>query len=270
MKLLRYAIGEESYVGLLTGDEIVRLGVRDLRELMPADAAFSETGALDPLAEARILPPLLPGKILAIGRNYAEHARELDNTVPSEPLVFAVMPSAVIGTGDTIEWERDLTAQVDYEGELAVVIGRRARKVSQDEALDFVFGYTVANDVSARDLQSRDKQWTRAKGMDTFCPLGPWVVSRDEIPDPQALRIVTTVDGELRQNGSTGDMFYGVRHLIAYLSRAFTLHPGDIILTGTPAGVGKAMNPPRFLDTGNVVSIQIDGIGTLTNPCRAL
>lgn len=270
MKLLRYAIGEDSYIGLLTGDEIVRLGAGDMKELMPADAAFVETGLLDRLSEARVLPPLLPGKILAIGRNYAEHARELNNTVPGEPLVFAIVPSAVIGAGDVIEWEADLTAQVDWEGELAVVIGSTARKVSQEEALQFVFGYTIANDVSARDLQTRDKQWTRAKGLDTFCPLGPVVVSADEIPDPQALRIVTTVDGVERQNGSTADMIFSVRHLIAHLSRAFTLNPGDIILTGTPAGVGKAQAPPQFLGDGSVVSVEIEGIGKLTNGCREL
>ncbi|MCY3833148.1 MAG: fumarylacetoacetate hydrolase family protein [Chloroflexi bacterium] len=270
MKLLRYALGGETYVGVLNGGEIMRLGLRSLAELMPADAAFAETGDLDKLADARILPPLLPGKILAIGRNYAEHARELDNEAPSEPLVFAVMPSAVIGAGDVIEWEAAMTAQVDWEGELAVIIGRTARKVSQSDALDFVFGYTVANDVSARDLQTRDKQWTRAKGLDSFCPLGPVVVTADDIPDPQALRIVTTVDGVEMQRGATADMIFSVRHLIAYLSRAFTLYPGDVILTGTPAGVGKARKPPQFLGDGSVVSVEIDGIGKLTNRCRVL
>ncbi len=270
MKLLRYAIGDERYVGVLVGDEIMRLGIRNMAELMGADAAFVETGVLDKLSEARFLPPLLPGKILAIGRNYAEHARELGNEAPGEPLVFAVMPSAVIGDGDVIEWEAAMTAQVDWEGELAVVIGRTARKVSEEEALDYVFGYTIANDVSARDLQTRDKQWTRAKGLDTFCPLGPVIVTADAIPDPQNLRIVTTVDGVEMQNGSTADMIFSVRFLIAQLSRAFTLHPGDVILTGTPAGVGKAQKPPQFLGDGSIVSIEIEGVGKLTNRCRVL
>ncbi|MDE2635661.1 MAG: fumarylacetoacetate hydrolase family protein [Chloroflexota bacterium] len=270
MKLLRYAIGESTHCGVLNGAEIMRLGLRDMTELMRADAAFVETGMLDKLDEARILPPLLPGKILAIGRNYAEHARELGNEAPAEPLVFAVMPSAVIGDGDVIEWEADLTTQVDWEGELAVIIGATARKVSQDEALDCVFGYTIANDVSARDLQTRDKQWTRAKGLDTFCPLGPVVVTADELPDPHRLRIVTTVDGVEKQNGSTADMIFSVSFLIAHLSRAFTLHPGDIILTGTPSGVGKAQKPPEFLGEGSVVSVEIAGIGKLSNRCRVL
>ena len=270
MKLLRYALDDTVHIGILNGGEILRLGLGDMTDLMAGDAAFAETGLLDDLAEARVLPPLQPSKILAIGRNYAEHARELDNEVPAEPLVFAVMPSAVIGAGAVIEWESELTQQVDWEGELAVIIGKTARRVSQADALDYVFGYTIANDVSARDLQTRDKQWTRAKGLDTFCPLGPVVVTADEIPDPQNLRIVTAVDGVEKQNGSTADMIFSVSFLIAHLSRAFTLNPGDIILTGTPSGVGKAMNPPEFLGAGSVVSIKIEGIGKLTNSCRVL
>ncbi len=270
MKLLRYEIDDQICVGILNGDEIMRLGIGDLTELMGAEAAFVETGLLDKLADVRILPPLLPGKILAIGRNYAEHARELGNEAPPEPLVFAVMPSAVIGDGELIEWEESMSSQVDWEGELAVVIGRRARKVSRADALDCVFGYSIANDVSARDLQTRDKQWTRAKGLDTFCPLGPVVVTVDDIPDPQNLRIVTSVDGVVKQNGSTADMIFSVAHLIAHLSRAFTLNPGDVILTGTPAGVGKAQDPPQFLGEGSVVSVEIEGIGKLTNRCSVI
>ncbi len=269
MKLLRYQIDGETHIGIQQGAIIQRLAARDMRELMSGTPP-QPTGQRDELKFARVLPPLQPGKILAIGRNYAEHARELGNEAPIEPLVFAVMPSALIGQGETIEWEREITQQVDWEGELAVVIGRTARKVSEAEALDFVFGYTVANDVSARDLQTRDKQWTRAKGMDTFCPLGPALVTADDIPDPQALHIVTAVDGVEKQNGSTGDMIFSVRRLIAHLSRAFTLNPGDAILTGTPAGVGKAQTPPQYLTTGSVVSIHIEGIGTLSNTCREL
>ena len=269
MKLLRYQIDGETHIGIEQGAGIQRLDAADMRELM-TESPPQATGQVDALDAARILAPLLPGKLLAIGRNYAEHARELDNEVPAEPLVFAVMPSAVIGPGDPIEWEREITRQVDWEGELAVIIGRTARKVSEADALDFVFGYTIANDVSARDLQTRDKQWTRAKGMDTFCPLGPALVTADEIPDPQALRIVTAVDGVEKQNGSTADMIFSVRRLIAHLSRAFTLNPGDAILTGTPAGVGKAQSPPQFLTTGSVVSVSIEPIGVLTNCCREL
>ncbi len=270
MKLLRYTLGESEHIGILNGDEILRLGMKDMTELMSEDAAFVETGLLDDLAAARVLPPLRPGKILAIGRNYLEHARELNNEAPSEPLVFAVMPSAVIGPGDVIEWEGGLTSQVDWEGELALIMGKTARRVSREDALDYVFGYTVANDVSARDLQTRDKQWTRAKGLDTFCPIGPCIVTADEIANPQDLSIVTTVNGVEKQNGSTADMIFKARELIEFLSRAFTLYPGDMILTGTPSGVGKAANPPQFLGDGDVVSVEIPGIGKLTNRCRVL
>lgn len=271
MKLLQYGLGDgSSGIGLVNGDNVMALGNDDMTELMCEGAAPKRSCIVVSREELQILPPLIPGKILAIGRNYAEHARELDNEVPSEPLVFAVMPSAVIGDGAVIEWEADLTAQVDWEGELAVIIGKTARRVSEADALDYVFGYTIANDVSARDLQTRDKQWARAKGLDTFCPLGPVVVTRDAIPDPQNLRIVTTVDGVEKQNGNTADMIFSVRFLIAHLSRAFTLNPGDVILTGTPSGVGKAQNPPEFLGEGSVVSVEIEGIGKLTNRCRVL
>jgi len=271
MKLLRAEMDGEVFCGILDDERILRLPGADLHAYlsMPTCELPAPRATL-PRDHVRTLPPLIPGKILAIGRNYAEHAAELENEVPAEPLVFAVMPSAVIGEGDSIVWDPSLTTQVDYEGELAVVIGRRASKVAELDALEFVFGYTIANDVSARDLQTRDKQWTRAKGMDTFCPLGPVIVTRDAIPDPQKLRITTTVDGTVRQDGSTADMIFNVAQLIAYLSRAFTLNPGDIILTGTPSGVGKAQNPPQFLCDGSTVSVAIAGIGKLTNRCRVL
>ncbi len=270
MKLISYLAEDQQHVGILTGAIIERLTATDMIEVIGADASPQPSETRDNLADVSLLPPLMPGKILAIGRNYAEHAKELNNEVPQEPLIFAIMPSAVIGDGAVIEWERELTTQVDWEGELAVIIGKTARHVSQATALDHVFGYTIANDVSARDLQTRDKQWTRAKGLDTFCPLGPCIVTRDQIPDPQNLRIITTVDGSEKQNGSTADMIFNIRFLIAHLSRAFTLNPGDMILTGTPSGVGKAMDPPEFLGQGSHVSIEIEGIGKLSNSCRVL
>lgn len=270
MKLLSYSANGEDRVGILDGERIRRVDVPNMISLIESGSRATSAGDYDALFQVKILPPLRPGKILAIGRNYLEHARELNNEVPSEPLVFAVMPSAVIGDGDVIEWESELTSQVDWEGELAVIIGKTARRVSREDALDCVFGYTVANDVSARDLQTRDKQWARAKGLDTFCPIGPCIVTADEITDPQDLAIVTMVDGIEKQNGSTANMIFNVRVLIEFLSRAFTLNPGDMILTGTPAGVGKAMKPPQFLGEGNIVSVEIDGIGRLTNTCRVL
>ena len=270
MKLLSYSARGQNRVGILDGDGIRRVDAPDMLSLMEAGSRAAPDGERDGLAEVRILPPLRPGKILAIGRNYLEHARELNNEAPSEPLVFAIMPSAVIGDGDAIEWEGDLTSQVDWEGELAVIMGKTTRRVSREDALDYVFGYTIANDVSARDLQTRDKQWARAKGLDTFCPIGPVIVTADALADPQDLTIVTKVNGVEKQNGSTANMIFSVRVLIEFLSRAFTLNPGDMIVTGTPSGVGKAADPPQFLGDGDVVSVEIAGIGKLTNRCRVL
>ena len=268
MKLLGYEIDGKTRVGILDGDMIQRIDASDMMEVIIGGPKIS--GQRDRLEEAQLLPPLMPGKILAIGRNYLAHARELNSEVPAQPLVFAVMTSAVIGGGDVIEWDGRLTSQVDWEGELAVVIGKRARRIARGDALDYVFGYTAANDVSARDLQARDKQWARAKGLDTFCPIGPVIATADEIPDPQNLTIVTTVDGVEKQNGSTADMIFDVRFLIEYLSAAFTLYPGDMILTGTPSGVGKAQDPPQFLGDGSLVSVEIEGIGKIANRCRVL
>ena len=271
MKLVCYEKLGSQYIGILNEESIGRLETNlSMVETIASGDIPSPSDVVDNLMDVRLLPPVQPGKILAIGRNYVEHAKELNNEVPSQPLVFAVMPSAIIGTGDVIEWENDLTSQVDWEGELAVVIGKTARKVSQADALDYAFGYTVANDVSARDLQDNDKQWVRAKGLDTFCPIGPCIVTANDIPDPQNLTITTTVDGVEKQNGSTANMIFKVAFLIEYLSRAFTLHPGDMILTGTPSGVGKGMKPPEFLTDGSVVSVEIEGIGKITNACRML
>ena len=271
MKLVSYCVEDKPYVGVLHGEMIQRLDTDlSLRDIVASGQMPTVTDDQDQLADVTLLPPLAPGKILAIGRNYVEHARELNNDVPSQPLVFAVMPSAIIGTGDTIEWERDLTSQVDWEGELAVIIGKTARRVDAASAMDYVFGYTVANDVSARDLQSSDKQWVRAKGLDTFCPIGPCIVTADDITDPHDLTIITAVDGIEKQHGSTANMIFKIPFLIEYLSRAFTLEAGDIILTGTPSGVGKGMKPPQFLTTGSVVTVEIDGIGKIINTCQEL
>jgi 2-keto-4-pentenoate hydratase/2-oxohepta-3-ene-1,7-dioic acid hydratase in catechol pathway len=216
-----------------------------------------------------ILAPVpRPGKVVAIGQNYKAHAIEQDIEPPKAPLIFAKFPTSVIGHGAAIAWDPALTSQVDYEGELAVVIGRRARNVTEAMALDHVLGYTCSNDVSARDLQFGDRQWVRGKSLDTFCPLGPWIVSSDEVPDPQALRLRTTVSGETLQDGHTRDMIFSVAQIIAYASTAFTLEPGDVILTGTPSGVGVFRDPKRFLHDGDVVEVEIEHIGVLRNPCR--
>jgi 2-keto-4-pentenoate hydratase/2-oxohepta-3-ene-1,7-dioic acid hydratase in catechol pathway len=250
--------------------ELLAAGPSSLAALRAA-AATTDFVAADgrPLAEARLVAPVpRPGKIVAIGRNYREHVAEEQADPPPAPLIFAKFPSSVIGDGEEIRWDPELTQQVDWEAELGVVIGSRARNVSVREALDHVLGYTCLDDVSARELQFGDGQWIRGKSLDTFCPIGPAIVTADEIPDPQALAISCTVDGEVVQDSSTSMMFFGVAEIISHCSRAFTLEPGDVIATGTPGGVGVFRDPPRFLGDGSVVTVEIEGIGKLTNTCR--
>lgn len=214
------------------------------------------------------VPIPTPGKIVAIGLNYMDHIREAGMEVPTSPLVFAKFPSSVIGHGDPIVIDRALTQRVDWEVELAVVIGRELRDVVVADALDYVAGYTVANDVSARDVQFADGQWVRGKSFDTFCPLGPRVVEPATIGDPQDLRLRTRVNGELVQDSNTSEMVFGVAELLAFCSQSFTLHAGDVVLTGTPWGCGEFMDPQRSLQDGDVVEVEIDGIGTLSNPVQ--
>jgi 2-keto-4-pentenoate hydratase/2-oxohepta-3-ene-1,7-dioic acid hydratase in catechol pathway len=223
----------------------------------------------EPLAGlVRLAPVPRPGKIVAIGRNYRDHTAEEGVEPPASPLIFGKWSSCVIGPGDEIRWDPELTAQVDYEAELAVVIGRTARHVSEADALDHVLGYTCLNDVTARDLQFGDGQWARGKSLDTFCPMGPELVTADEIPDPQALRITCEVQGRTLQDASTADMYFGVAAIISHCSQAFTLEPGDVIATGTPGGVGIFRDPPILLADGDEVIVEIEGIGQLVNTCR--
>ena len=257
--------------GRLPGDMLAFLRAGDAamalarQTLSRADLApFSR-----PLAETRLLAPIRnPSKIIALARNYVAHAAEQKVAPPKSPVIFAKYPSAIIGPEEAIRWEGTLTQQVDAEAELAVIIGRRARHVPEEEALRYVAGYTCCNDVSARDLQFADKQYTRGKSLDTFCPLGPWLVTGDEVPDPQNLEIRGIWNGTVMQHASTADMSFGVAYLIAFLSRAFTLLPGDIIATGTPAGVGVFREPPVFLQDGDEVVVEIERIGKLRNPCE--
>ncbi len=208
-----------------------------------------------------------PQKIVCIGLNYRDHAREQGVDLPERPLLFAKWPNTLIGDGDPIRIP-PITQQVDYEAELGVVIGTRTSRVSVEEALGCVRGYVVANDVSARDLQFGDKQWVRGKSLDTFCPVGELVPAAD-VPDPQALPIRAILNGETVQDSSTGEMVFGVAELVAFVSQAITLEPGDLILTGTPHGVGAFREPPLWLEPGDEIRIEIDGVGTLTNPVVA-
>jgi 2-keto-4-pentenoate hydratase/2-oxohepta-3-ene-1,7-dioic acid hydratase in catechol pathway len=225
------------------------------------------TGETAPVA--RVLAPLDPTAILCIGLNYRQHAAETNAPLPQFPVLFFKNPASVQHPGEPIVLPRWLTSsRVDYECELAVIIGKRAKNVPRERALEYVFGYTCANDVSARDWQREGggSQWCRGKSFDTFAPLGPRIVTRDELPDPQALRIRTIINGETLQDSSTGDMIFNVATLIEFLSGSTTLLPGTVILTGTPQGVGMARNPPRLLQAGDKVTVDIEGIGALTNP----
>ncbi len=220
-----------------------------------------------PLSDVRLLAPLaFPSKLLCLGWNYLDHTAETKTQPPAEPVVFMKPHTAIIGTGDRII-KRPFVTQLDYEGELAIVIGKKAKDVPESEALNYVFGYTILNDVSARDFQFRDKQWTRGKGFDTFAPTGPCITTRDELADLSGdVRIQTWVNGQLRQNGSTADMIFKVPQIIFHLSRVMTLEPCDVIATGTPSGVGMAMTPQTWLKDGDVVRIEIDGVGAIENP----
>ena len=255
--------------GPATMAQLLDAGEGALEELRTAsvDARIASSGR--PVADVELLAPVpRPGKVVAIGRNYRDHVGEEGADAPPAPLVFSKWPSSVIGHGAEIRWDPALTAQVDYEAELAVIIGRRARHVPIAEALGAVLGYTCLNDVSARDLQFGDGQWVRGKSLDTFCPMGPVLVTPDEIADPQDLDIVCRVGDEVRQRANTRQMYFGVAEIISYCSQAFSLEPGDVIATGTPGGVGIFRDPPTLLDDGDTVTVEIEGIGRLVNTCR--
>src|SRR5260221_3888403 len=273
-------------LGVTAGDrwmsagELLPEGPRTMRELVDggvaALVALRAVGDVDrivregrPLAGLDLLAPVArPGKVVAIGRNYRDHVDEEGAEAPPAPLIFAKWPSAIVGDGAEIRWDPELTAQVDYEAELAVVIGRTARRVSEADAFDHVLGYTCLNDVSARDIQFGDGQWVRGKSLDTFCPMGPVLVTADEIGDPQDLAIHCTVGDERVQEARTSAMYFGVAEIISYCSASFTLEPGDVIATGTPGGVGVFRDPPRFLADGDRMVVEIERIGRLENVCR--
>jgi len=219
---------------------------------------FRRNAARKPLDRVRLLAPVQPGKIICVGRNYAAHAAEHDAEVPTLPLIFLKPPSAVIGPDDTILLPPQ-SEQIEHEAELVLVIGRRGRWIPREQALSHILGYTIGNDVTARDLQRSDQQWTRGKGFDTFCPLGPWIETE---LDPADALITCSVSGQMRQMASTRDMIFSIPHLIAFISSVMTLEPGDAIMTGTPAGVGPLLD-------GDEVTAEIEGIGTLTNRVKA-
>ena len=220
--------------------------------------SYKRQEAQTPLADVKLLPPSQPTKILCVGRNYVDHAKELGNEVPKIPLIFMKPPSAIIGNGDHIVLPPQ-SNQVEHEGELVAVIGKRGKNILAENASDHIFGYSIGNDVTARDLQYSDGQWTRGKGFDTFCPFGPWI---DTEFDPSDAVVTCRVNGQMRQMASTRDMLFNVGVLIAYISSVMTLEPGDLLFTGTPAGVG-------LIEDGDVVDVEIEGLGKLSNPVKA-
>jgi 2-keto-4-pentenoate hydratase/2-oxohepta-3-ene-1,7-dioic acid hydratase in catechol pathway len=250
MRIARFTAGNEPAYGVVEGDTITQIDGHPI-------GAFALTSTTHALPDVRLLAPILPTKIVAVGKNYAAHAAEMGGEAPTEPLIFLKPSSAVIGPGDPIARPASV-GRVDFEGELAVVIGKVCRDVPKERAYDVVLGYTCGNDVTARDQQAADGQWSRAKGYDTFCPLGPWIESE---LDPSDLELTTTLNGEVKQSARTSQLIHDIPTLIAYVTAVMTLLPGDVLLTGTPAGVGP-------MDVGDEVSVTISGIGALTNVVR--
>jgi 2-keto-4-pentenoate hydratase/2-oxohepta-3-ene-1,7-dioic acid hydratase in catechol pathway len=295
MRLLTYERAGEPRLGLLLGDRVVDLAAAGagLKLELPADMlAFIEAsnallglveeirGHLEsdrellarhsqPLSESRLLAPIPRPRrnLVCVGLNYAEHAAESRVTqgLPEHPVYFTKPPSAVIGPEAAIPWHGHVSTRIDWEVELVAVIGRRGRDISEEHALDHVFGYTVGNDITARDLQAKHQQWYKGKGLDGFCPLGPWIVTADELGDPQDVRLRLHVNGDPKQDANTNDMIFGVAKLVSVWSQGMTLEPGDLLMTGTPSGVGFARKPPEYLKPGDVVEAEIDRIGLLRN-----
>ena len=260
MRIARFTTGDDPQYGVVTGD-VDELGIPDEDAMIVALAGDPLHVGVNPLeqqlklADVRLLAPVIPrSKVVGIGRNYAAHAAELGNDVPTEPLMFLKPNTSVVGPGDPVFYPRQ-SSEVHYEGELAVVIGRICRDVAPERVAEVIYGYTVGNDVTARDLQKSDVQFTRGKGFDSFCPLGPWIETELDTSD---LRVTTHLNGDLVQDGSTKDLIFDVATLVSHVSSVMTLLPGDVILTGTPEGVGP-MNP------GDEVDVTVSGIGTLTN-----
>ena len=252
MRIVRYETedGKKPKYGWLLGDQVGEIAGNIF-------GRYRRKEAETPLAQVRLIAPCEPGKIICVGRNYVEHARELGNEVPKVPLIFLKPPSSILSNGETIILPSQ-SAQVEHEGELVAVIGKRGRHVTAQSAKKHILGYTIGNDVTARDLRKTDDQWTRAKGFDTFCPFGPWI---DTDFDPADAVVTCRVNGQMRQMASTRDMVFNVPTLIAYISSVMTLEPGDLIFTGTPAGVGELKN-------GDEVVVEIEGLGVLKNSVR--
>ncbi len=268
MKILQYQENNRVRLGILEDDKIFPVEYQgDMIDFINEKPGIVKGQPLDP-SGIEFAPALSrPSKIVCIGLNYLDHIRESHGEAPDKPILFSKYSTSLLAHQKTITWNRDLTKKVDFEAELAVVIGKEACRCPEDKAMEHVFGYTCANDVSARDLQFGDGQWVRGKSLDTFCPLGPWIVTADEIPDPNSLSIKASLNGVLMQDSNTDLMLFKVPQIISFISHSFTLLPGDVILTGTPHGVGTFREPSIYMKDGDTVTVEIEGIGKLTNNC---
>ena len=274
MRLVTYSAGGATAVGVRRDGAVFDAGYPDMSALIAdgpsgLERAAAAADASGPVGDATLLAPIRPGKILCSGVNYASHADENPNaTMPEEPFFFSKLPSAVIGPGDPIRIPRP-TTQTDYEVELSMVIGVGGYRLSEERALEHVFGWTILHDVSARDVQFKDAQITLGKNPDTFSPLGPEIVTGDELGDWSTLRVSTTLNGQVMQDARTSEMLFSPARLLAFLTDLISLEPGDVVTTGTPAGVGFFRNPPVYLQPGDTVTVSVDRIGELTNPVEA-
>jgi 2-keto-4-pentenoate hydratase/2-oxohepta-3-ene-1,7-dioic acid hydratase in catechol pathway len=287
MKLLTFAVGGKARPGVLRDDRVIDLAAAGLPAgpngglleiARGGDAMLKKVAKVlkdakaksYELAKVKVLPPIRqPSKIIAVGLNYIDHCKEANLPVPTEPVLFSKFPTSICGPYDELSWPTGVTREVDYEVELGVVIGKKARDVEEAAALEYVMGYTVVNDVSARDLQFMGaKQWDRGKSLDTFCPYGPYIVTRDEIPDPHVLQVRTVLNGKEMQNSNTKNLIFNINKIIAYASQGTTLLPGDLIPTGTPFGVGFSRKPPVFLKDGDVCECEVEKVGSIKNRVR--
>lgn len=295
MKFVTAMIHKESFIGLVHGERIIDLAkaekeifelssipkslfeciklgdkfVQHVKQIVDKINEEGSEGFLYRIEDVTILPPIpRPTKnIFCVGKNYREHAIEMgsEEDIPKHVMLFSKVPTTVIGHEDEIDPHLHITNELDYEGELAIVIGQKGKQINEAEAMDYVFGYTIINDLTARNLQAQHKQFLLGKSLDTSCPMGPYLVHKSAVSNPYDLTLTTKVNGEVRQNGNTKDMIFSIEHVISTISQGTTLEPGDIIATGTPAGVGKGFNPPKFLKPGDIVEVEIEGIGVLRN-----
>ncbi len=295
MKFVTAMIHKESFIGLVHGERIIDLAkaekeifelssipkslfeciklgdkfVQHVKQIVDKINEEGSEGFLYRIEDVTILAPIPRPKknIFCVGKNYREHAIEMgsEEDIPKHVMLFSKAPTTVIGHEDEIDPHLHITNELDYEGELAIVIGQKGKQINEAEAMDYVFGYTIINDLTARNLQAQHKQFLLGKSLDTSCPMGPYLIHKSAVSNPYDLTLTTKVNGEVRQNGNTKDMIFSIEHVISTISQGTTLEPGDIIATGTPAGVGKGFNPPKFLMPGDIIEVEIEGIGVLRN-----